>query len=108
MIDLDLVILRRNARLRAWAAYGVPVEGGWHFRGPGDYWHKLRVWCLACRASGSMQETALDSSDSLEHMLDSERWAWLGVFGCAHLQPLLGEDPPEIAELIKLELLAGS
>jgi hypothetical protein len=111
--DLAALLAQRNARLRAWRACGVPVEGGWR---PGDPQRdfarpRLTLRCGSCggepltRGMGSRMPLAT----VLANLNDHERASveeWLGR-GCPHLAPLLGEDPPEVQALTTLELLAG-
>jgi hypothetical protein len=100
--DLALALLRRNARLRAWRAYGVPVEGGWEEWSDGGVWD-FRVRCLACggtHTAGLIFEAVLAAEERAikRHLLS----------GCPHLAPLLGDDPPEVTAIAELELLAGA
>jgi hypothetical protein len=98
--DLALEIHRRNARLRAWRAYGVPVEGGWEGTG-------LMLRCGVCL--GPWRGVKLSGHVRTQHL------AWQEVQlvramrrrDCPHLAPLLGDDPPEVTAIAELELLAG-
>jgi hypothetical protein len=105
--ELARVLLWRNARLRAWAAVGLPVEGRWRHEGPGYVRFFFR--CLACTQLlpflrgfflGHWGASSFESAeqDAAEHVLSR---------GCPHLSRLLGGDPPEVLEILPLELLAG-
>jgi hypothetical protein len=110
MADLQLELLRRNARLRAWRAVGVPIEGGWALRGRSSFsWGHLRLRCSACGRSDN--DGAAGSAGMVAH---AERLAIRQMLTpdlpnpCpGHLAPLLGEDPPEVLAILELELLAG-
>jgi hypothetical protein len=97
-------ILRRNARLRAWAAFGLPVEGRWD--------NDDGAWQLAlkCRSCGSLDYRVyipIPGRAVAEALAIAERGA-VEVKPCAHLAPLLTEDPEEVRGLTALELLAGA
>lgn len=103
MSDLSAEVLRRNARLRAFRSFGVPVEGGWQAHG---YGATLQILCSICRKR--ITPTTLEDGrtpEVLRRILWVERFCLLG--SCSHLAPLAGEDPPDLAALIALELLAG-
>jgi hypothetical protein len=94
MADVAALLAYRNARLRAWRAHGVPVEGGW-------WGGSIKVRCTVCGADG---EGGVVSGD----IGAAARCEHLAIATCCeHLAPLLGEDPPEIVDLTRLELLAG-
>jgi hypothetical protein len=112
MADLAVGLAYRNARLRAWRAYGVPIEGGWRSA------PRRRVVVasaeLRCAVCGERDDTFLTRNEEPAKYLvmlarseaDSLRWI-VAERRCSHLAPLLGEDPPEIIGLTQLELLAG-
>jgi hypothetical protein len=111
--DLAALLVQRNARFRAWRAYGSPIEARWEKlptpadRGP---LYKLSIRCLAC---GDDAEERFFDSEYLLNLrgaaqpgyLDEERSAFL--LGCEHLLPLVDPDPPAVQELIRIELLAS-
>jgi hypothetical protein len=120
MTSLELELLRRNARLRAWRAYGVPVEGGWQLDLPGTtpraLWCDLKLGCGVCNRRGQSQsvnalgrhaEGLLTALAAAERQALSRWWrsGWVAV--CSHLAPLLGVDPPEVLAILELELLGG-
>src|ERR1043166_9298908 len=105
MDDIHLEILRRNARLRAWRAVGVPVKGGWElkYRPAGEsLWLNLKIGCSTCDdwaspsvglyiAGGLGSVSARMKNAEINSIYKSD-----GVAICPHLTPLLGEDPPEV------------
>lgn len=101
MPDLAAELLRRNARLRAWREYGVPVEGGWKEVGSRSL--VARLWLnVNCGACGAYYwERLMECSGGWRHEGPGR------ANPCPHLAPLLGEDPPEVEQLTALELLAG-
>jgi hypothetical protein len=107
---LSFEAFRRNARIRAWRAQGVPVEGGWNLTG-----RALNLHCAVCQAGESFVVHRLLIWNRLpERLAEVLVWAEQEATGrlthktgCNHLTSLLGEDPPEILALIELELLAG-
>jgi hypothetical protein len=107
--SLHLELLRRNARLRAFRALGVPIVGGWRYVGRmslrddpfGREWAQWWARCGAC-ASGE-RDILLSDPEALE-IYEEEQ----GVPRCPHLAPLLQPDPPELAALLDLEILAGA
>lgn len=166
-LSLALEIAKRNARLRAWAAVGVPVKGHWSLdeggrptavgsgvwsviereRGicspcsgdgrfaltdranvhPCPYPEELST-CEACGGTGKRplgpERGAYLSLTCTEHGLQLGTFAWIPmehplealvqaerehVGGhCPHLAPLLSpSDPPDVAAIAELELLAG-
>jgi hypothetical protein len=113
LADLHLELLRRNARLRAWRAYGVPVEGGW------DVWlgtPRLQLRCAACdmianglasmRAGAYGERQLINLERKFVKRLINGAKGYSGPL-CPHLAPLLGADPPEVVAILELELLAG-
>lgn len=100
MSAIDIEIRRRNARLRAWAKYGAPVEGRWVRHGSAVAVH---VGCTICRTgqSDKFRDAPLAMAGFERKMI-----RMITVRGCAHLSSLLHEDPPEIQRLTRLELLA--
>jgi hypothetical protein len=107
--DLADEIALRNARFRAWREYGVPVAEGWGSdpdRGEeGGY--SVFLYCRECDlyghdflARGDIDAARLQGAE--RNAVEEAR-----RMGCRHLDPLLGEDPPEVVALTKLELLAG-
>jgi hypothetical protein len=113
MADLQLELLRRNARLRAWRAVGVPVEGGW-VHGAGVYRyageHPLVLLTLRCGSCGQYSARAAKAPTPFYAMPEALRRCesyHLQGYACPHLAPLLGDDPPEVLAILELELLAG-
>jgi hypothetical protein len=100
MAEAHLELIRQRARLRAFKAYGTPVEGEWEeTRGQnrmrlGPAMARLR--CGTCRAPLMLA------------LCEPPESSWYRVYGgCHHLEPLLGEDPLEVRAILDLELLAG-
>jgi hypothetical protein len=111
MTDPAALIAYRNARLRAWRAYGVPVEGEWRFVAGRPYFGVLDLGCAVCLSDARNYASAAGAKSRAEiaaRLANAERelFAFRQLL-CAHLTPLLGADPPEVLELTKLELLAG-
>ena len=106
MPDFSLELARRNARLRAFRAVGVPISGGWE-RAPEGY--RIALFCDACGYFASEKlwprfRARLEWQESL--MLRGLDPYGMGPC-CAHLGPLLDGDPAEVVEITALELLAG-
>jgi hypothetical protein len=116
-LELAREVLRRNARLRAWRAVGVPVEGGWVIKGKSrfndrTYWIDLKLGCSACNGwtPGASLNVAVEAGPLLDRMVHAEKaqiWRWPDRPVCSHLAPLLGDDSPEVLAIAELELLAG-
>lgn len=103
MADLAAELAYRNARLRAWKAHGVPVEGGWgeiSFKSDGKVYALLILRCETCLAIARGAATEV-------RYLEVTAARVVGEIACSHLAPLIGADPPEVVALTKLELLAG-
>ena len=114
--DVGVEIRRENARLRAWAAYGLPVEGRWAIAGD---LVRAELRCRRCGwalpepgrfASARAELVAYRGRRLLRRLYGTGAWCddrrgYLAL--CAHLAPLAGEDPQEVADLIGLEMLAG-
>jgi hypothetical protein len=103
--------MRRNAGLRAWRSYGVPLTGGWQRDEPS-------VLLLGCSVCGVEDKRVLPSDATGERLQRLMRLSEIGAArtllieeigrpACPHLAPLLGEDPPEVRAMHELELLAG-
>jgi hypothetical protein len=119
MIELDAILWRQNARLRAWYTLGVPLLGQWRVRATRGSHGLLTAmpWsCMACELNAGVLNislplaTAAESAEILTRMMDSAEigGVWDLLYqGCGHLVPMLGADPPELAGLFALELLAG-
>jgi hypothetical protein len=125
MADLDLELQKRNARFRAWKALGVPLDGGWKeehlvsvdprtMRAVSDSTPTatLKIGCTLCDSPtyrgygpGSLEVSA--SLDIPTELAEQELVA-VARLACHHLDPLLQPDPPELAALYELELLAGA
>jgi hypothetical protein len=109
MIDLHLEISRRNARLRAWRANGVPVEGGWALQGGAA---RLTLRCGACGIttgpSSHGKSCTPPPPPGASSLARRERFELrhLEAIGCSHLSPLAGSDPPAVIAVYELELLA--
>jgi hypothetical protein len=110
---LQLELIRRNARFRAWRAYGLPAAGHWRLAESG-----LVVGSLRCHACQEQVSYAYDPSQ----WGDAEGVDWQNLLaegertlvsklsrykGCWHLRPLLTADPPEVRAITELELLSG-
>jgi hypothetical protein len=111
MSELYLQGMKRNARLRAWRSYGVPLTGGWQHDEPS-------VLLLGCSVCGFEKKRELPSDASGERLQRLMRLSELGAVrtlmiegiarsACPHLAPLLGGDPPEVRAIHELELLAS-
>jgi type II secretory pathway component PulM len=101
-MSLHLELQKRNARLRAYRALGVPVDARWEIRPRGRRSSAvLTLGCALCQA-GAMKEAWSPAG-----MARAEGEA-LAFADCPHLAPLLQPDPPELAALLDLELLAGA
>jgi hypothetical protein len=126
MASLEAELAYRNARLRAWRVYGVPLDGAWALKASGErpwadgpftiagvecIW--LYLYCDFCGQvpSGCGQLVTPDwlaeQPDGTLARLEKGLTNNAVARGCTHLTPLLSEDPPEVLELTKLELLAG-
>jgi hypothetical protein len=119
VVDLELEIARRNARLRAFRGLGVPVEGGWERSEYGLYYVTLR--CLLCQGPAKTEQLQSSVALVMGRGLDRPNWigaareaelnaafaTCLGVRWKQHLDRLWEEDPPGLAALYELELLAG-
>jgi hypothetical protein len=92
---LALQLAYRNARLRAWRALGVPVRGGWL------HWEGGWAFLAGCDCGVLLLPQLLEAGDS-PAALEQKAGA-----PCDHLAPLLGEEPPALLGLTRLELLAG-
>jgi hypothetical protein len=108
-------VILRKARLRAWKARGVPVGSEWKwwfYQGKWDL--ELQIWCEACSNASSFTTgdhswvawTGLPEVERqvIERVIARES---SGDEPCPHLAPLLGDDPPEVVELMNRELLAS-
>jgi hypothetical protein len=119
--DLAAELALRNARFRAWRAYGVPVAGGWEpcyltkvdlgtMRSLGSEFIgvELRLCCGACGYSRkwNLGRTELEAPCGIRAAVLGREWVSLHA-SCVHLAPLLEPDPPAVVALTKLELLAG-
>jgi hypothetical protein len=109
--DLAALIALRNARFRAWRAYGVPVAEAW--RAPKDRSDRLWLVTISCSLCGARGDdfghvAGLKAGEyDAGHRPDVLERNCIRAKSCVHLAPLLGEDPPEVVALTKLELLAG-
>lgn len=101
--DIEGEIWQRNARFRAWQAYGVPVEARWQLEA-GKL--SLLLRCLCCQKA-----SFYESEPEPAMMNDVERAAVVFCsrkFQCAHLTPLLRRElPPDVKAILDLELLCG-
>jgi hypothetical protein len=109
-VSLEVAVHARNARFRAWAQSGVPVEGGWEYRpkawSPGVPGANLNVGCSACgrRVNGLYPEQEIRRLGGLARLesITPERRPI-----CSHLAPLLSpEDPEAVVALTALEMLS--
>ena len=108
---LEVAIVRRNARFRAWREQGVPVSGGWQgakaWQGEKD-WIVVRL-SLTCGVWNCFSTVPSRIADSPEGMVLAEHNAIEEhTKRCLGLQRLLGPDPPEVkavAELLLLECI---
>jgi hypothetical protein len=103
--DPALEVAKRNARLRAWRAHGVPVEGRWTF-GPDGL--SLALRCSECGRgqSGGRPRNRSSLREGLEKK-ERDYLRELAQKGCYHLALLSGSEPPEVRATLELELLAG-
>jgi hypothetical protein len=118
MSALELEIMRRNARLRAWRGCGFPVEGEWRlYPGPQAY---LVLGCAVCSYArvrawpGGEFRAASDGGVgrmnlSAESLSENEQSALRVVlsYACPHLAPMLSPAPPEVEAAAELEVLSG-
>jgi hypothetical protein len=105
--DIEREFFRQNARLRAWRAHGMPVEGRW-YRSLDD---GLRLRCVECAKGYAIAVVPalfpeLTLAAALKRSLEVAVRS-IEEQGCPHLLPLLKDDPPEVASTLALELLAG-
>jgi hypothetical protein len=98
MSVFDVEIRRRNARLRAWAAAGVLVEGQWVRLGKAIVVH---VACTHCRTGQSQRFIGAPPGMAV---LEKQMISKISTLGCTHLQQLLGNDPEEISARTSFEL----
>ena len=106
--DLAAILALRNARFRAWRAYGVPVAGGWHPKAePAIALALLGLSCLRCNRTTTEYAPCFPMDLRIREEMERRCVRALAGMGCPHLAPLLGDDPPEVVALTKLELLAG-
>ena len=98
MSVFDVEIRRRNARLRAWAAAGVSVEGQWVRIGKAIVVH---VACTHCREGQSQRFTGAPPGMAV---IEKQMISKISDVGCTHLQQLLGNDPEEISARTSFEL----
>lgn len=103
--------LARNAYLRAWRGCGVPLEGSWHLSAQGFF---LSLSCQVCggesNIAGSLDALGVKPSGGFspaQRATERLLAARITERGCAHLGPLLREEPPELEAIAALELLAG-
>ena len=103
--DYVAVFALRNARLRAWQAHGLPMSGQWRFwrMRSGRPVGTLALACLQCGKSDSGDHFYMADLARFERLLIGN----LNRQACGHLNALLGEEPPEVVALTRLELLAG-
>jgi hypothetical protein len=111
MVDPAALIAHRNARFRAWRAYGVPVEGEWRLVTGRPYFGVLDLGCAVCLSDARNYAPAGGApgrAELIARLVNAERelFAFRQLL-CSHLTPLLGADPPEVQEITRLELLAG-
>jgi hypothetical protein len=94
----DAAIRQRNARLRAWAALGTPVEGRWVRIGDAMVAH---LGCASCRLGDSGRFHAAPVA-----MAAFERAIIVKLHerGCVHLLPLLRDDPEPVLLRTRQEL----
>lgn len=113
--ELARVLHRSNARIRAWKAYGLPIEGcGWAWDAA---WYAFMLQCLTCNTEFRWTPTSLGGfgvegwgENAPRAAVDravaaAQRYVFRKV--CDHVRPLLGPDPAEVIEITRLELLAG-
>jgi hypothetical protein len=106
----ELALYHRNARLRAWRDYGVPVEARWAPRDEASA--TLHFSCARCFLGEENVHSwrVLREDIPLEEALaDWEKEALLRLArrGCSHLAVLLGPEPAEVRAIWELELLYG-
>jgi hypothetical protein len=110
MTPLEAETLRRNARLRAWRDYGLPVEGGWTmekgwYDQPERHSARLLLRCTAC-PSVEYGTWLCFSEDSTDLDISLTYYEHLHTPPCSHLEPLLEpHDPEEVQALTACALL---
>jgi hypothetical protein len=112
MAELDAALALRNARLRAWYTHGVSVEGGWRWEARADEVPRRLGFVVRCQNCGQTGSASLRAyrlrRASARGLVLRERAALARLLtACSYLHPLLGPEPPELRELLGLELLAG-
>jgi hypothetical protein len=110
--DYQLELQRRNARLRAFRAYGIPVEGGWSGI-------RFSARCATCNQGVARDLPSARPFAYLKKLgipperlrtveaTEGEVIAELVLRGCPHLSPLLDPEPKEVLAIWELELLSG-
>ncbi len=107
----EAVVMTRNALLRAWQAYGVPIgftKGGWGPDSdglPGTV--SIFLFCARC-ASG--YTGWVGSPVTSENLAAEERLvinALASHVNCKHLEAMRYGIPKEVLDIAELELLAG-
>ena len=111
--ELEQVLRRRNARLKAFADLGVPVEGQWEICTAFLLLAKVTLRCVTCdrykftyTTLREARECGLPVALSLDEKVCVEG-LWRDYF-CPHLAPLLAPDPPELETLAALAFVEGA
>jgi hypothetical protein len=107
--DLERALWRRNARLRAWKAYGLPLTARWE-EWKGEW--RVITRCERCgRATlGYLAEHLVPEYGYEKALALGEEVAFTDMieeYRCPHLAPILEDDPQALQELTVLELLAS-
>jgi hypothetical protein len=105
---VEAELLRCNARLRAWRAYGLPLHGRWQLLGDPARPHPLIRVGLHCEACGAIAGGALDFSGELGFTTGEEAERGLVeqllAKGCSHAAPMLAPMPEAVLALYTREL----
>src|SRR6185295_17272456 len=101
--DLDRLLLHRNARLRAWKVLGVPIRAQWSRIENNEA--RLGWCCSVCGKEDHVDAFAFHLTETalLAGMLAEYEKHEIRAWGCTHLQPLLGEDPPDLQAVYEFE-----
>ena len=108
--DFNLEIFRLNTVIKVYREYGLAVDGEIGFSIVGAPHLRLYLRCAAtaaCRCLPAIDWKHIDfgtPDEVLRRAIDT----YFHPAGCDHLRPLLADPhPPQIANHIALELLAG-
>jgi hypothetical protein len=117
MSPLERAIAQRNARLRAWRDFGVPVRGGWRSltmsaRSAGV---EFAVECEVCGWREGEFRIVDHGPEWTAVLTEQEQDVLSGAHAgavhqypahcCGHLEPMRGPDPENFAAFVALALL---